>query len=122
MNKPYLSEPRTRAISLAIMFLGFAVLSYTNTWWPWLMAVVGLSVVVKQLLRGKVYDAVLALFIFGGIVLTTGLNIGSRYFLPVFLIIASIYILVRAFFQSDIETEVEREEEQNKEIEEDSEK
>jgi uncharacterized membrane protein (DUF485 family) len=102
------------------MFLGFAVLSVTGQWWPWLMVVIGLSVTVKQILRAKFYDAFLAALIFGGIALTTGFNIGGKYFLPVFLIIASIYLLVRAFFQSDVETEAEREEEQNIEIEEET--
>lgn len=121
MKKPYLSESKTRAISLSIMLLGFAVLSFTDTWWPWLMAVIGLSVVVKQVLRAKFYEAFISAIVFGGVVVTTGLNIAGRYFLPVILMVGSIYILTRAFFQSDIETEDELEAEQNKELEEESE-
>lgn len=119
MNHPYFSEKKTRAISLSILFLGLAVLSFTGTWWPWLMAVVGLSTIVKHVLRGKFYDAGLSLIIFVGIVVTTGWDIGGKYFLPVFLILASIYMIVKAFFHSDVESEAEAEEEQNLEIGED---
>lgn len=116
MRQPYFSEKKTRAISLSILFLGLAVLSFTGIWWPWLMAVVGLSTIAKHMLRGKFYDAGLSLIIFGGIVVTTGWDIGGRYFLPVVLILASIYMIVKAFFQPDIESEAEAEEEQNLEI------
>lgn len=119
MTRPYFSERKTRAISLSVLLLGLAVLSFTGVWWPWLMAVIGLSTIVKHMLRGKFYDAGLSLIIFGGIVVTTGWNIGGQYFVPVVLILASIYMIIRAFFQPDIESEAESEEEQNLEISED---
>jgi len=119
MSHPYFSEKKTRAISLSVLFLGLAVLSFTGDWWPWLMVVIGLSTIVKHMLRGKFYDAGLSVIIFGGIVVTTGWNIGGQYFLPVLLILASIYMIIKAFFQPDIESEAEAEEEQNLEISED---
>lgn len=119
MSHPYFSEKKTHAISFSILLLGLAVLSFTGTWWPWLMAVIGLSTIVKHMLRGKFYDAALSLIIFGGIVVTTGWNIGGEYFIPVVLILASIYMIVKAFFQPDIGSEAEAEEEQNLEISED---
>lgn len=119
MSYPYFSEKKTRAISLSVLLLGLAVLSFTGAWWPWLMAVIGLSTITRHLLRGKIYDAALSLIIFGGIVVTTGWNIGGKYFLPVILILASIYMVVKAFFQPEVVTEAEAEEEQNLEISED---
>ena len=121
MSKPILTEPRTKAVGLAVLLVGIAILSYTNWWWPGIMAVIGISTMVKQLLRKKVYEACLSLVIFGGITFTAIYGIGDKYIVPVILMVAAIYILFRAFFLADQEDEIDREEEQNKEIEEDQE-
>lgn len=121
MSKPILTEPRTKAIGLAVLLVGIAILSYTNWWWPGIMAVIGISTMVKQLLRKKIYDAFLSLVIFGGITFTAVYGIGDKYIVPVILMIAAIYVLFKAFFQADQEDLIAEEEEHSKEIEEDQE-
>jgi hypothetical protein len=121
MSKPILTEPRTKAVGLAVLLVGIAILAYTNWWWPGIVAVIGMSTIVKQLLRKKVYEAILSILIFGGISFTAIYKIGDKYFVPVILMIAALYVLFRAFFLSDQEDEIDREEEQNKELEEDQE-
>lgn len=116
------SKKRAQALSCALILLGLAALVFTGAWWPGIMLVVGLPLALRQYLLGRTYDMLVSLLIFGGTFIFVQFDIPWKIFLPSIFTVGAIYILCREFLESRGETEAEKEEDVNHEIEEDSEK
>lgn len=116
MKKPLLSSPRATSIGSGIFFLILAIIAYFDFWWPGIMIPVGVSLIIRQILLRKFYDALLSFIVFGGIFVTFYYQLP---WLPILFIIAGIYLLFQAMIGWSVESEEEQEEELQKEIEDD---
>jgi hypothetical protein len=118
MFKPLTSHKRAKAISLSLLLVGLAILSYLKEWWPGIMLVIGIPLALRQYLLGRPYDTCLSIVIFVGVFLSVYLNASWEIILPVLFILGAIYIFFREFLEKETPTEEEKEEDINLEIEE----
>jgi predicted membrane protein len=116
MKKPFVSIQKASSISGGLFLLALGLLAYFETWWPHIMLAIGFALAVRQILVKKFYDAILSIFIFGGIFVTVYYHLS---WLPVIFVIAGLFVLFRAA-QSEPETLEEEEEETQIEIEEET--
>ena len=114
-----LSHKKTSALCTALFLIGLALISFFDYWWPGIMIVVGIPLAVRQYLFGKYYDVGVTLVVFLGVFITVQFHIPWKLLLPILFVIGAIYIFFRDFVESREETEVEHEEDLNKEAEED---
>jgi hypothetical protein len=112
------SKKRAQALSCALVLLGLAALVFTGEWWPGIMLVIGLPLALRQCLLGRRYDMLVSLLIFVGTFIFVEFDIPWKIFLPTIFTVGAIYILCREFLESRGETESEKEEDINHEIEE----
>ena len=122
MAHPKMSKKRTETISSALFLVGLAIVFLTNTFWPGMLLVIGISLAVRQYLFGRLYDALLSLAVFTGVFCASGLNISWDILLPVIFVVAALYILIREFCNPYPLDEAEEEESLNLEITEDKDK
>jgi predicted membrane protein len=122
MAHPKTSFKRAHSISSALFLIGLAIISFTNTWWPGVMLVIGLPLALRQYLAGQTYDAILSLFVFVGFFVVAGFDISWEILAPVLFLTAGLYILLREFFTSSNHTIAEEEESLSHEIEEETKK
>ena len=118
MAHPLTSQKRAHIISTAAFLLAIAALVFTDDWWPGIMLAVGLPIALRQYLLGRRYDMMISLLVFIGTFVTVQFDISWRIFLPVLFTLGAIYVLVREYFEAAANTEAEREEDSNHELEE----
>lgn len=116
------SKRRAKALSLALFFIGLAIVAYLNAWWPGIMLAVGIPLALRQYFLGRHYDMGVTLFVFIGVFVTVQFHISWQILLPVLFALGGIYILFREFLESKEEPLEEEEEDINQEIEEDQHK
>lgn len=117
-----LSKRRAHSFSMALFFVGLAILSFTGEWWPGILLAVGIPMALRKTLLGKGYDAFLILVIFGGVYVSYTITIRNDLILPILFLVAALFIVVREFASGYIHDEAEDEEDLNHEIEEDLDK
>ncbi len=115
-------KKKAKILSFLVFLVGLAIISYTRTWWPGVLLAVGVPLAIKQYLQGRRYDFGITLFVFLGGFVTVAFDIQWEVILPVLFIIGGIYILCRDFLEGPLSSEVEKEEDINEEIEEESHK
>lgn len=120
--KQKVSKRRAKALSVALFLVGLAIVTYFNAWWPGIMLAAGLPLALRQYLMGRHYDMIVSLFVFVGVFVTIEFDISWQILLPVLFAIGGVYILFREYLESKGETEEEREEDSNQEIEEEQHK
>ena len=113
---------RAQGISSALCLMGLAIVAYLHAWWPGIMLAIGLPLALRQFLLGRNYDMWVSLVIFCGVFIISQFDISWDLILPVLFAVGGIYILFREYFESKTESESEREEDINCEIEEDQHK
>lgn len=118
----FVSKRRARTLSNVVLLLGLAFVVFFESWWPDVLFVIGLSFALKDFLLKKWHDFFVNILVFGGLFLYFHYNVrfNLNYIIPVGLTVAALYILYKEFLIPKRETEVEIEEEINKEIEEDT--
>ena len=119
MAHSIMSKKKAHALATIVFFLGLAILALTKTWWPPILLVVGVPIALKQYLLGRRYDMSMTLLVFLGAYITIEFNLHLDIVLPVLFTIGAIHIFIREFWGRK-ESEVEKEENFNKEIEEES--
>lgn len=112
------SRKRASALSSALFFIALAILTLTGWWWPGVMLAVGIPLALRQFLLGRHHDALVSLFVFGGVFVFSQFNISWEILLPVLFVIAAVYILCREFLESKQETVLDVIEETEAELEE----
>lgn len=121
MAKPLVSKKRARALSLALLLLGLAFLILTQSWWPWIMVVIGVPLALKQFLLGRRKDAFLSLAVFVGFFTMAQFALSWKILLPILFITSAIYILCREWVEETLPpSEVDKETDLNRELEEES--
>lgn len=94
MSHPIVSQRRATATFNGILLIGLGILFWTNWWWPGVMLLLGVALGVRQALRGRIYDAVLSLIIFGGLFVGALVDWKFSFLFPVLFVTAGIYLLV----------------------------
>ncbi len=95
MALPLLAKRKARGISVGIFLVGLGLILYYGTVWPDILMVIGLSLGVKQYIRGRIYDVIVTATIFGGIYSYYKLNLNWDFVLPVLLVVGGIYLIAR---------------------------
>jgi predicted membrane protein len=113
------SKKRAKAISLALLLVGLAIISWLKFWWPGIMLVIGLPLALRQYLMGRHYDMAVSLFVFLGVFVTVQFDISWEVLLPVLFTVGGIYVFFREYLENKMAPEDEQEEDINHEIEED---
>ena len=119
MSAPLTSHRKALSLSFILFLLGLAILTLTQTWWPFIMLVVGIPVAFRQYLLGRHYDMAVSLVVFIGGFITVQFNISWQIVLPVLFTIGGIYIFFKELFTLRQMKIDEEEEDINHEIEED---
>ena len=122
MAKKYMSKKKAHVLTFALFLVGLGILTFINTWWPAIMLVIGIPLALRQYLLGKIYDMAISLLVFIGVFITVQFKIQWNILLPILFTLGGIYIFFKEFFGPKEETEKEREEDINKEIEEEEKK
>jgi hypothetical protein len=93
MSTPLVSQRRANATFNGILLIGLGILFWTEAWWPGIVLVIGAALIVRQSLRGRVYDAVLSAVIFGGLFVGALSNWSFSFLIPVLFTSAGLYLL-----------------------------
>ncbi len=117
MSQPLVSRKRAQAISSALFLLSLATLIYTDQWWPGILLGIGLPLALRQYLLGRTYDMIISLVVFIGGFITVGFDISWQLLLPILFVLASVYVVLREFMDTG-DSEADREEDLNHELEE----
>ena len=121
MAKQQMSKKKSLSLTFALFLIGLAILTYTQTWWPAIMLVIGLPLALRQYLIGRIYDMIITLVVFLGVFITIQFNIKWDILLPVLFTIGGIYIFFKEFFGPNKTTEIEEEKDVAEEIKEEEE-
>ena len=108
MIRPKMSQKRAKTLSFSLFFLGLAIISFKEVWWPGIMLVTGIPLACRQFLLGKIYESLLSLTIFIGTFIAFTFDLPWAIFLPILFVIAAIYLLVKEFFYEPIPDEIEQ--------------
>ncbi len=122
MAHPLTSKKRAKLLSTVLFLIGLTILIFTEAWWPGIMLAVGFPLALRQFLMGRSYDMAVSLLVFVGTYVTVAFDISWRIFLPALLTLGAFYILVREWSESNSETEEEKDEDVQHEIEEEKDK
>lgn len=112
------SKKRAKALSLSLFFLGLAILTLINNWWPSIMLVIGIPLALRQYFMGRYHDMMISLVVFIGIFVTGQFDISWNVLLPIFFLVAALWILGREFLESGVNPDDEELDEIAHEIEE----
>lgn len=106
MTQPQPTKRLFNVIAAIVFIMGAAMFSYMNVadWLPALIIIAGVAVIVRQLLQGKTLDVMVCFVIFGGAFFCSFFNFMARIFLPAFLVLGSVYYILRQFFEFGIRT------------------
>lgn len=101
MPKPLLSKKKAISISNGAALVGLGMLIYSNKWWPGVLLVFWVALVLRQSLTGRYYDAILSTIILVGLFLVAYIKINWSVLIPVLFVIGGIYLIFREFFYAD---------------------
>ena len=118
MHPPLVSKRRAQAIFTALFFIGLAIISYMDIWWPGIMLAVGIPLALRQYLLGRLYDMGITLLVFVGAFVTAQFDISWKVLLPFLFAVGAFYVFMKEFVYPGEEPEDEKEEDLNHEIEE----
>lgn len=119
MAKSICSRKRAGRIYAAIWLVGLAFLFIMQSWWPYILLVIGTALGVKQWLVGKRRDATLTFVVFYGFFAITYLDVSWQILVPSVMLITAFYIVAKEWLDDRRPpTEKEVEEETQKELEE----
>lgn len=116
--RPLVSKRRAQALFTALFFIGLAVVSFLDAWWPGIMLAVGIPLALRQYLLGRVYDTGITLLVFVGTFVTAQFDISWKILLPFLFSMGAFYILIKEFISPGETPEDEKEEDLNHELEE----
>ena len=113
MARQLTSKKRAQAFSTALFFIGLAILTVTQQWWPGIMLAIGLPLALRQYLLGRTYDMSISLLVFLGTFVTVQFDISWQLLLPVLFTVGAIYTLAREFLTSEEENQSNKKDEED---------
>lgn len=100
MALPKVSHRKANSISIGLFFIGLGALTFSRIFWPWILLVIGIPVIVRQYLRGQYYDMLVSGIIFGGGFIIATFDVLWASLVGVLFTISGIYIIFREYFVS----------------------
>lgn len=97
MSKSRPSQNRINTLTLVLFLLGLAILAFTDQWWPGIMLIIGIPLAIRQFCAGNTRSMAITVIVFGGIFILQIFPVPTRNILPVLLLLAAIYLLLREF-------------------------
>ena len=113
-----LSHKKTRGFCAALFLVGLAFLAYFQTFWPWILVVIGTVLGFRGIALGKIYDGIFNFSTSIILTITYEMKITWSYVLPVILVIAAIYEIYKAYIDETNLSVDESIEDKNHELEE----
>ncbi len=121
MALPKVSHRKANSISIGLFFIGLGAITFSRVFWPWILLVIGIPILIRQYLRGQRYDMLVSAVIFGGGFLVATFDFLWASLLGVLFTLAGIYLIFREYFVSKDRIGAEAMEEVKQEILEDEE-
>lgn len=118
MSVPLVSRHKANLVSLILFLVGAAGLYLTGYVIQGVPLIIGLVVLARQIIRGRLYDTGVTLFVFTGTFLSYALNNDWPIYFPVFFGTAACYLVLREFLVEKERVGLDELEDQNQEIEE----
>ena len=97
MARIVLSIRQANIISISVLILSLLMIGYGGYWWPGIVLAIGITLLTRQFLRGRPYDAGLSALLFGGWYLSFATTIPWQIVMPVILAIGSLTLLFREY-------------------------
>lgn len=111
MQPVNIPKKRAHALSNGIFLVFVAIMVFTNLWWPWIILAIGITLATRQYLTGRIYYSALTTVIAGLLFFMEFFRFGWNEYIPVLLLIAGIFIIVReVWFTRDTNGEDKAEE------------
>jgi len=98
MSIPKITKRKANGVGMGILLVGLGILMYLNTWWPEIMLVIGVSLSVKQYLRGRLYDIIVTIFVCGGTYVYYKTPVPWDILMPILFVVGGIYVISREIF------------------------
>lgn len=117
MAHPLVSKHRADTTFNGVLLIGAGILFFTNSWWPWLLLVLGGALALRQYLRGRIYDTCLTVIIFGVLFAQAFFDWKLSFLIPVLFTLAGIFLLFYEWVIRRDRVGEEALDDQNKEIE-----
>lgn len=95
LPRPLVSRRKANGITLLTLFVGVGILFASGFWWPGTILVLGGTLAARQLLRNRMTDLVLTLFVFISLFLSVWIQINWELFMPVILSLAALTLAIR---------------------------
>jgi hypothetical protein len=113
-----LSHKKTKAFSFALLFVGLAFLAFFQTFWPWILLVIGVVLGFRSFAYGKIYEAIFNFSTFAILTFTYESPFSWSIVLPIILVIAAIFEVYKAFIDETTLSTQESIEDKQHELEE----
>lgn len=97
MTPPLTSKRKGDGYSNGILLIGIAILFVTNAWWPGILLVLLSAMVVRQYLRGRLYDSFLSIVILGGLFVFSFFDFNWNVLVPVLFVVGGLYLIFREY-------------------------
>lgn len=111
MATPLMSHKKANSISMGIFLICLGILVLTNTWWPGILLALWATVASRQYLEGRIYPALITTVVFVGLFVLALFRFYHEMLLPVLLVIAGIFLIIREYyFRKDTNGEEKSEE------------
>ncbi len=120
MSSPVTTHSRANTIAAGVFLICLGFLFYTNWWWPGILLAIAVSTSIKDYLRGRIYDMVLSIAIFGGLFAFFYFNADMTVAVPVLLTLAGIFLIVRELYFRKPRTSEDRTEDVSQQISDES--
>ncbi len=117
MTLPAVSKRKADIFAFLAFVLVLVISYFTYPRREALLVALMVAIIVRQFVRGRLYDILITLAVFGGLFLHYSLDIELNIVFPVVLILGAIYLTLHEFFDIKDRSGIELMEDASKEIE-----
>ncbi len=98
MPSPTMSKKKADAISNGVFLVCLGILFFTNGWWPGILLALWITLSIRQLLTGRVYDCCISTILFVGLFLVAVFQLQWAVIVPVLLISGGLFFIFREYW------------------------
>lgn len=119
MSPLHFSRRKASALSTGIFLIILGILAYTDSWWPGMLIALWGLLASRQFLTGRIYDLMITTAMLIGLFFVYYLKIDWSVLMPVLLVTGGIYVIFREYYYSEVDDEVKKNDEIERQLEED---